>query len=120
MEPWVAYVLGVVTAIAGLAILWFLFRLLSPWAMAQAGGTPISLVEILGMRLRGSDPVLIVSALNVLRRVGETASPSEVEVTYLGLPADQRKLDALLRALRPEVVARLEADARAASGGGAA
>jgi uncharacterized protein YqfA (UPF0365 family) len=120
MEPRTAYLLGVVTGSAGVLLLWFVFRLLSPWIAASATGAPVSLVQVFGMRMRGSDPGLIVVALNTLAKLGETVPAAEVEAAYLGLPADQRNLSALIRATRPSVMTRLEADLRTRQAGGAA
>ena len=117
MDPRTAYFLGVGTGLGGVVLVWFVFRLLSPWIAAWATGAPVSLVQVFGMRMRGSDPGLIVVAMNTFAKVGETTPPvEEVEAAYLGLPVDQRNLSALIRATRPSVMARLEADLR---GGGA-
>jgi uncharacterized protein YqfA (UPF0365 family) len=120
MEPRTAYFLGVGTALGGVVLVWFAFRLLGPWIAAWATGAPVSLVQLFGMRMRGSDPALIVVALNTFAKVGETVPPAEVEAAYLGLPSDQRNLSALIRATRPNVMARLEADIRARQAGGVA
>jgi len=117
MDPRTAYFLGVGTALGGALLVWFVFRLLSPWIAAWATGAPVSLVQVFGMRMRGSDPALIVVALNTFVKMGETVPPAEVEAAYLGLPIDQRNLVALIRATRPGVMARLEADLRARQAG---
>jgi uncharacterized protein YqfA (UPF0365 family) len=120
MEPRVAYLLGVATAFGGMLVVWVLFRLLGPWVVAWATGAPVSLIQVFGMRMRGSDPALIVTALNTLTRLGERVSPMDVEVAYLTLPVNQRNLGALLRAVRPDVMARLEVESRTRRTGGAA
>jgi hypothetical protein len=56
-------------------------------------------------------------ALNTFAQLGETVPAAEVEAAYLGLPVDQRNLSALIRATRPTVMARLEADLRARQAG---
>jgi uncharacterized protein YqfA (UPF0365 family) len=117
MDPRTAYFLGVGTGVGGLLLVWFVFRLLAPWIAASATGAPVSLLEVFGMRMRGSDPSLIVVALNTFARLGETVPAAEVEAAYLGLPVDQRNLSALIRATRPTVMARLEADLRARQAG---
>jgi uncharacterized protein YqfA (UPF0365 family) len=114
MDPRTAYFLGVGTGLGGVALVWFVFRLLGPWMAAWATGTPVSLLQVLGMRMRGSDPGLIVATLDTIAKLGETAPPvEEVEAAYLGLPVDQRNISALIRATRPSLMARLEADVRA-------
>ena len=64
MDPRVAYLWGVVTAFGVIGGGWLILRLLAPWFMARATGVPISLVQIFGMRMRGSDPALIITASN--------------------------------------------------------
>lgn len=113
MEPRIAYLLGVGTAFGAVLVVWFALRLLTPWLAATAGGAPVSLRQIFGMRVRGSDPGLIVAALNAFVKLGEPVPPEEVEAACLGLPVEQRNLAALVRATRPDLVARLEADLRA-------
>ena len=120
MDPRVAYLWGVVTAFGVIGGGWLILRLLAPWFMARATGVPISLVQIFGMRMRGSDPALIITASNTLTRFGEAVSPIDLEAAYLGLPEDQRNLGALLRSVRPALMARLLDEARTHEAGGAA
>lgn len=117
MDHRTAYFLGVATGLGGVLLVWFGFRLLGPRIAAWATGAPVSLLQVFGMRMRGSDPSLIVVALNTFARLGETVPAAEVESAYLGLPVDQRNLTALIRATRPSVMARLEADLRARQAG---
>lgn len=54
------------------------------WRRATFSGVPISFGEILGMRLRGTPPALIVDAAIALAKRGRTASLQQVEATYPG------------------------------------
>ena len=120
MDPRSAYFLGVATAFAAIALVWGLFRLLGPWALARFTGSAVSLGEIIGMRMRGTDPALIVAAVNTLGRLGEEVTSADVEVAYLGLPPEQRTLGALVREVRPELIARLERESQPRHAGDAA
>jgi uncharacterized protein YqfA (UPF0365 family) len=55
---------------------------LRPWARALAARAPVSLGEILAMRLRGNPPGLIIDAYLILIRRGLSASLQRVENTY--------------------------------------
>jgi uncharacterized protein YqfA (UPF0365 family) len=120
MDPRMAYLLGVATAFGAILLGWFVVRLAGPWLMAKANGTSISLVQVLGMRMRGSDARMIVAASGVLSRGGEEVSPVDLEAAYLGLPAGKRDVTELLRAVRPDLLARLERESRSRGAGGAA
>jgi uncharacterized protein YqfA (UPF0365 family) len=61
-----------------------LFALLArPWLRAAASGAPVSLLSILGMRLRGNSPTLLIDAYIALRRAGVNATVSAVEGIYI-------------------------------------
>jgi uncharacterized protein YqfA (UPF0365 family) len=47
------------------------------------GGAQLSLLELIGMRLRGNPPGLIVDALLVLTHRGVRATAADVESTYM-------------------------------------
>jgi uncharacterized protein YqfA (UPF0365 family) len=120
LEPRTAYLLGVATAFGASVAVWLLFRLLGPWLLARAAGAPVSVVQILGMRMRGSDPRAVVGTWNALRQLGEEVPLNELETVYLGLPPTQRDTASLLRAVRPELLKRLEQESRVRQAGGAA
>jgi uncharacterized protein YqfA (UPF0365 family) len=62
MSPWNAYFLGVGTTLALLLILWVALRIAEPWVMAQAAAVPIGFLHIVGMRIRKTDPGVVVGA----------------------------------------------------------
>jgi uncharacterized protein YqfA (UPF0365 family) len=78
MDPRTAYFLGVGTGLGGVVLVWVAFRLLGPWITAWATGAPVSLVQVLGMRMRGSDPGLIVVALKWRPRISASLSINEI------------------------------------------
>jgi uncharacterized protein YqfA (UPF0365 family) len=120
MDPRNAYLLGVATAFGtGLGV-WLLFRLLGPWLLARAAGAPVSVVQIFGMRMRGSDPRAIVGAWNSLRQLGHDVPLAELETAYLGLPPTQRDANSVLFAVRPELLKRSGPESRVRQAGGPA
>jgi len=60
-----------------------LFRLFLPWFRAFFHGTRISLIQIIGMLLRGHSPRLIVDAMIILRSEGNREiTPHGLETVY--------------------------------------
>lgn len=79
-------VLLVAAVILGLGMaLFFLlsFVLLArPWLRAFLFGVPVSLLELLGARLRGNPPALLVDAYISLKHAGEEVTFRDVELAY--------------------------------------
>lgn len=100
MTPITAYFLGVGTTFLLLIAVWLLLRVLGPWAMAKAAAVPVGLLHILGMRIRKTDPRVIVGALVVLFKSDQPVSPLQLEAIYLTLPERDRGVDSLVRAAR--------------------
>jgi uncharacterized protein YqfA (UPF0365 family) len=107
-----AFILGVVATIVALLLAWVLLRLAGPWMLAQGSGIRLSLSELVGMRMRRSDASLIVATAATLHKLGESVSIPELEAAYLSLPHNQRSLTELMRSVRPQLVTRLEAEAK--------
>jgi uncharacterized protein YqfA (UPF0365 family) len=120
MEPRSAYLLGVATTFAAGLGVWLLLRLLGPWLLARAAGGPISLLQVFGMRMRGSEPRVIVGAWNALRQLGEDVPLADIEAAYLGLPPTQRAVGAVVLAVRAGLAKRSGQEGRARQAGGAA
>ncbi len=108
-----AFFLGVVSTLVTLVVGWALLRLTGPWVNAKANGIPLSLLDLIGMRLRRTDAGLLVNTAVVLQRLGESVELSELEVAYLSLPENKQDLTELMRSVRPQLTARLEAEAQA-------
>jgi hypothetical protein len=68
------------------------------------------------MRMRGTDADLIVATAVTLTKLGEPVALSEIEIAYLSMPDHQRTPAELMRNVRPQLVARLEAEAQARVG----
>lgn len=75
-------VAAVAAAVFGLFLLVFFFTL-RLWVQALLTNTPVSIFGIIGMRLRGTPPKLILHAAIALRQRGEMVTVDEVERCYL-------------------------------------
>ena len=105
--------------LATLLVGWASLRLLGPWINARVNNIPLSLPELIGMRMRGSDAGLIVTTAVALSRLGEHVPVIELEVAYMAVPPTQRTITEIMRDVRPKLVARLEAEAKSRAAEGA-
>jgi len=55
----------------------------STWLRAFMSGTPVSFVDLIGMRLRGTDFKTVVRALIVARQGGVVIAPAEMEKAWI-------------------------------------
>ena len=81
-----AFLLGALTGGAGVLLLGALLALGRPWAMAFFAGRPVSLVQTLGMRLRGTPPRIVISTYVALAKAGDDVPLEEIEAIYLATP----------------------------------
>lgn len=78
-----------VIVLAGMLLIFFLVLLtvfsvlVRPWLQALFSGEPVALFNILGMRLRGNPPSLLIDAYIVLKKRGFETSIAEVENIYI-------------------------------------
>jgi hypothetical protein len=78
--------------VAGAALLVFLafllayFSVIRTWIKALLSGVPVSITDVIGMRLRGSPPAMIVDALIALKFQNVPATAADVEAAYLAHP----------------------------------
>lgn len=89
--------LCVLITVGSLAVFLLGFRV---WLRAFLNGGRVSVIDILGMRLRGNPPGLLVDALLVLQHRGVEASLPDVESTYLahtGMPLSPIELAELVQ-----------------------
>lgn len=103
MSPLVLIAAGVGLLLLG-GILWLSW----PYFVSRASGVSIPWTTVIGMRIRGTDPSQIVTALVALDRLGETVSLAEIEAAFMSLPHGQRDWSALVRRVRPALISRLE------------
>ena len=109
MTLWTAYFLGVGTTFAVLAAGWIVLRIAGPWAMAHAAAVPVGFLHIVGMRIRRTNPDVVVSTLVVLAKSGQPISPFKLEAIYMTLPENARTTDDLLHAARQHATAAVDA-----------
>lgn len=95
-----SFVLGVLFTAVIVLILHFVMFLLKPWRHAFFSGTPVPMIAIIGMRLRGNPPMLLIEAYGRLRRSGVETSMSEVEAVYLQDRGRGPDVDALVELVR--------------------
>jgi uncharacterized protein YqfA (UPF0365 family) len=78
-----------IVVLAGLAVCGLLFvlaffaMLVRPWLRAALHRAPVPLPQIIGMRLRGNPPLLLIDAYIRLRRAGISTTIDEVENVYI-------------------------------------
>lgn len=76
--------IAAVAALAFLVILVLFFSVVRIWIQGLLSGVPVSILDVIGMRLRRSPPDLIVRTAIVLRHRGQPASLVDIEAAYLG------------------------------------
>ncbi|MEX0613159.1 MAG: flotillin-like FloA family protein [Pirellulales bacterium] len=80
--------------------------LMRPWLRAAASGAPVSMMSILGMRLRGNPPEMLIDAYIALKRAGVNANISGVEGVYIDSRTRVRSRDDLIALVK----SKLESD----------
>jgi uncharacterized protein YqfA (UPF0365 family) len=76
-------VIGMATLVASLVFLVSFMMLFGPWLRAFLLGTPVPLVVLVAMKLRGTPLHVVTEAYSTLKRRGEVQKISEVELFYL-------------------------------------
>ncbi len=79
----VAMVAAIVGMLVFLTVAVAAATLMRPWLRAALSGAPVTLVNTLGMRLRGTPAALVVDAYVQLRARGVETSVAGVERIYL-------------------------------------
>jgi len=92
----VGFIAGVVTTLV-LLILCFLLR---PWLHAKFSGASVPLAGIIGMRLRGNLPDLLIGVYVTMIHAGETTSINVVESVYIANKSYATDIDSLLQLVR--------------------
>lgn len=92
----IGFIAGIATSLVSL-ILIFLLR---PWLHALFSGAAIPLAGIIGMRLRGNPPKLLIDAYVTMIHAGETTSINDVESVYIANKSQAVDTDSLVRLVR--------------------
>jgi len=74
---------GAVFLMIFLASLYVMTRVFTPWLQSLMAGVPLSVLSIIGMRLRRTDVKAVVRALVMAHQAGAPLSVVEVERAYL-------------------------------------
>jgi uncharacterized protein YqfA (UPF0365 family) len=82
-EKVIPFVVAAALLLAGIAPLLVFVLIFRVWVRGLLGGVRVSILDVLGMRLRGNPVGLLVDALLVLKQRGIEASIAEVEATYI-------------------------------------
>jgi uncharacterized protein YqfA (UPF0365 family) len=86
-----------------LLLLGVLALLARPWLRALASGAPVSLLSLVGMRMRGSPAILLIDTYIALRRAGVNASIVDVEGAYIDHRTRVRTRDDLVELVKNAV-----------------
>ena len=97
--------LAMIVVVAVFAAALFSF-LIGPWLRAFLHGTPVSMLQIVAMRLRGNPVGLVIDAYIALRRAGVEVSCATVENTYVNGRNGIRTSDDLVRSVEKAVPPR--------------
>ena len=77
------FIVGVAVTFLAFVVLGVGFLIVRPWFMLKLAGGRGSLLQIVGMRLRGTPVSMIVEAYTALLHSGETLHLRDVESTYI-------------------------------------
>ena len=84
MNDNVIWLIAAVVALMGVLVVFvFALSMARPWLRAMMSGAPVSLISILGMRLRGTPPNLVIDAYIQLRMRGNETGLADVERQYI-------------------------------------
>lgn len=75
--------MGVILLIVGLTILFTIGMVFTPWLQAFMAGAPVSVLQIVGMRLRKVDVRVVIRSLIMATQAGVPVDSREMESAYL-------------------------------------
>jgi uncharacterized protein YqfA (UPF0365 family) len=78
-----AVLAGIICGMTLLAAPLFVFWLAAPWFKCFLSGGPVSIFQIVGMRLRGTPVALVTNAHLALVQSGQPSEVRHVESTYI-------------------------------------
>lgn len=97
LTPGTAFALGILAGWVIVALLYASFWLARPWMLAWGSGSPVGIPHLIGMRLRGTPTMLLVSAYVALRKRGQDVDLNALEAGYLAYSSELRTIDDLVR-----------------------
>ncbi len=78
-----SFAIGFLAGVIACAFTATAFLFVRPWIRSFFSGARVSLIQIIGMRLRGTSPNLLIDALITLKMRGHDVSMAVVETCYL-------------------------------------
>jgi uncharacterized protein YqfA (UPF0365 family) len=73
----------VISTVVCLSLFFFFVIAARPWLRAFMHKTPVSILNIIAIRLRGNSPAMMIDAYIALRRIGMSVTLSDVENEYI-------------------------------------
>lgn len=99
MHPY-SFTIGLAVGAGSILVLMMLLFLLQPWVRAYFPGGALPLSTIIGMRLRGNPPMLLIDAYLTMLKSGERASVDIIEALYIANKSNATDVDTLVRLVR--------------------
>ena len=106
MQEALLFVVVGIVGLFALIVLAGVALLVRPWLRALMYGTPVSVFDVLGMRLRGNPPVLLIDAYIALHRAGVSVTIRDVETVYVDNRNRISTSDSLVELVQKSVKAR--------------
>ena len=103
MSESIAPLITTVLIIIALVFLGIFFYFLKVWIRAMASGAHVTLFNLVGMKLRGIKPVIIVDAKIMATKAGLTVSTNDLEAHYLAGGSVGKVTRALIAAEKAEI-----------------
>ena len=102
-EPTVSMVIAVVLGIVVFILILIFMSFARIWIRALMSGVPISILDIIGMKLRKVPPLLIVDAKILAAKAGIDISTNELETHFLAGGDVNKVIKALIAAQKANV-----------------
>jgi uncharacterized protein YqfA (UPF0365 family) len=100
MTTQVVSVILIAVAIAILVVMVLFLSFIRIWIKAMTSGVPISLIRIIGMKLRGNPAELLIDTHIILTKQQNSATLDETEYTYMENRNRVRSSDDLIRLVK--------------------
>ncbi len=98
MDAGIGPLIILIIIIIALVLLGIFFYFLKVWVRALAAGARVSIFNLVGMKLRGIKPVLIVDAKIMATKAGLTVTTNDLEAHYLAVGSVGKVTRALIAA----------------------
>jgi uncharacterized protein YqfA (UPF0365 family) len=79
----IVLVMAGIFLLLALAVLFMMVKVFAPWIRAFTSGVPLSVLQIIGMRLRKTDVQAVVRALIMANQAGVPVPSADMERAYL-------------------------------------